>query len=76
MVKLASPYAAWLLALAMPVGLSGRLAASGQESAAEGSPPNIKAGVFQSVVDRMWRESSTFKRQCGRGTRAHGHCPH
>ena len=66
MVKLASRYAAWLLTLSIPVGFSGRLAASGQESAREGSPTNLKGGVFQTVVDRMWRQSPTFRRQCGR----------
>jgi hypothetical protein len=31
-----------------------------------GLPANLQPGVFQPVVDRMWRTSPTFRRQCHR----------
>jgi Tol biopolymer transport system component len=29
-------------------------------------PPNLRGGVFESVVQQMWRSSPTFRRQCAR----------
>lgn len=34
--------------------------------AAAGPPVNLEAGVFRRVVNSMWRESLTFRRQCQR----------
>jgi Tol biopolymer transport system component len=31
-----------------------------------GVPPNLNAGAFQPIVERMWRGSPTFRRQCSR----------
>jgi Tol biopolymer transport system component len=33
---------------------------------ASGPPVNFRAGVFQSLVQQMWRSSPTFRRQCER----------
>ncbi len=33
-------------------------------TAASGPPANLEAGAFQSLVDRMWQDSPTFRRQC------------
>jgi Tol biopolymer transport system component len=61
------------------MGMSGLAAASivlavaistspiGQSSAPDNSlPSNLKAGVFQPVVEKMWQASPTFRRQCER----------
>lgn len=37
-----------------------------------GPPANLRAGAFQPVVERMWRHSPTFRRQCGRIAAASG----
>ena len=33
-------------------------------TAASGPPANLEGGAFQSLVERMWQDSPTFRRQC------------
>jgi hypothetical protein len=40
--------------------------ASDAHESPPGPPPNLRGGVFQPVIERMWRDSPTFKEQCDR----------
>ncbi len=48
-----------------PDGIS-RPQAAREPGTPAGPPPNLKSGVFQPVVEAMWRQSPTFRRQCQR----------
>jgi hypothetical protein len=58
----------WISAAALVVVTAAFFAAvrvDAQERSA-GPPPNLTGGAYQQLIDRIWRESPTFRAQCDR----------
>ena len=51
-----------LIVFGLCVSISGAVAAA--QAASEGPPVNLRGGVYQSLIEQMWRASPTFRQQC------------
>jgi hypothetical protein len=60
------PKTVWVFALGLVVGSTAIATLRAAQEGEQGPPSNLKAGHFQSIVDGMWRDSPTFRRQCER----------